>query len=185
MNWEDLPAFYSALTKRNALTAKSLQFCILTVARPIEVREARWSEIENNIWTIPGSRMKMGKTHRVPLTDEALKILKTLRGMHQHFIFPNPSGQVQSEAAMMGLLRRMGFSYFTVHGFRSTFRVWASESARADREVSELCLAHAVGNYVERAYARSELLERRRELLNRWTQFVLGKSGQVLKLGAR
>ena len=78
MNWKDLPTFYSALTKRNALTAISLQFCILTVARPIEVREARWSEIENNIWTIPGSRMKMGKTHRVPLTDEALKILETL-----------------------------------------------------------------------------------------------------------
>ncbi len=185
MNWKDLPTFYSALTKRNALTAISLQFCILTVARPIEVREARWSEIENNIWTIPGSRMKMGKTHRVPLTDEALKILEILRGMHQHFIFPNPSGQVQSEAAMMGLLRRMGFSNFTVHGFRSTFRVWASESARADREVSELCLAHAVGNYVEQAYARSELLERRRELLNQWTQFVLGKSRRVIKLVAR
>ena len=82
-----------------------------------------------------------------------------------------------------GILKRMGTSGVTVHGFRSTFRDWASESARADREVAELCLAHLVGNYVEQAYARSELLERRRELLNLWTQFVLGETGKIIQLG--
>ncbi len=183
MKWQDLPAFYDDLAKREALAARSLQFCILTVARPIEVREATWSEIEDDLWVIPGSRMKMGKTHRVPLTAEALKLLEPFRGLHERYVFPNPSGQPQSQAAMMGLLKRMGTSGVTVHGFRSTFRDWASESARADREVAELCLAHLVGNYVEQAYARSELLERRRELLNLWTQFVLGETGKIIQLG--
>ena len=127
--------------------------------------------------------MKMGKTHRIPLTAGALKLLEPFRGLHERYVFPNPSGQPQSQAAMMGRLKRMGTSGVTVHGFRSTFRDWASESARADREVAELCLAHLVGNYVEQAYARSELLERRRELLNLWTQFVLGETGKIIQLG--
>ena len=167
MPWRDVPAFYAELSQRTAVAAKALQFTILTACRTSEVIGARWDEMDfaARVWTIPAERMKAGEDHRVPLTDEMLAILEPLKAMGSAFIFEGQKRhQPLSNMSMLMLLRRMGRAGFTVHGFRSTFRDWASEAAGAPREVAEACLAHQVGSEVERAYARSDMLERRRQL---------------------
>ncbi len=184
MHWQDIPAFYESLKARDAMAAYALRFLMLTGARTGEVLGATWDEIEGNLWTVPASRMKAGKAHRVPLCEEALSILEPLRGLQSKYVF---EGQKRhrplSNMAMEMLLRRMNIQGATVHGFRSSFRDWAGDAAKAPREVAEACLAHSLGNAVERAYARSDLLDRRRRLMGRWSQFVSGKSGKVVKIG--
>ncbi|WP_299376354.1 site-specific integrase [uncultured Tateyamaria sp.] len=175
MPWQDVPAFYSELSKRSAVAAKALQFTILTACRTSEVLEARWPEVdfEARVWTIPAERMKAGEEHRVPLTNEMLAILEPLKAMASEFVFEGQKRhQPLSNMSMLMLLRRMGRDAYTVHGFRSTFRDWASEAAGAPREVAEAALAHQVGSEVERAYARSDVLERRRILACDWCVFV-------------
>jgi integrase len=117
--------------------------------------------------------MKGGKAHRVPLTGDMLAILEPLKAMASDYVF---EGQERhrplSDMSMLMLLRRMGRDVFTVHGFRSTFRDWASKAANAPRELAETALAHKVGSDVERAYARSDLLERRRGLASEWNTFT-------------
>ena len=179
MAWRDVPAFYAELDKRTAMAAKALQFTILTAARTSEVLDMTWPEVDfdTRLWTVPAERMKGGKDHRVPLTDEMLAILEPLKAMASTYVF---EGQKRhrplSNMSMLMLLRRMGREGFTVHGFRSSFRDWASEAANAPRELAEAALAHQIGNDVERAYARSDLLERRRELQMSWNQFVSPRS---------
>ena len=176
MPWRDVPVFYAELDKRTAMAAKALQFTILTAARTTEVLEMTWPEVdfEARLWTVPAERMKGGKEHRVPLTDEMIAILEPLKAMASTYVF---EGQKRhrplSNMSMLMLLRRMGREGFTVHGFRSSFRDWASEAANAPRELAEAALAHQVGNDVERAYARSDLLARRRELMDNWTTFII------------
>jgi integrase len=176
MPWRDVPAFYAELDKRTAMAAKALQFTILTAARTTEVLEMTWREVdfEARLWTVPAERMKGGTEHRVPLTDEMLAIIEPLKAMASTYVF---EGQKRhrplSNMSMLMLLRRMGREGFTVHGFRSSFRDWASEAANAPRELAEAALAHQVGNDVERAYARSDLLARRRELMDNWTTFII------------
>ena len=127
--------------------------------------------------------MKGGETHRVPLTTEMLEILEPLKALDSEVVF---EGQKRhrplSNMAMLMLLRRMKVEGVTVHGFRSTFRDWAAEVAKAPREVAEMSLAHKVGSNVERAYARSDLLDRRRALMERWSQFVTSGKGEVVSL---
>lgn len=174
MPWRDVPAFYAELSERSAVAAKALQFTILTACRTSEVLEARWDEFdfEGRVWTIPAERMKAGEEHRVPLTDEMMAILEPLNAMASNYVFEGQKRhQPLSNMSMLMLLRRMGREGFTVHGFRSTFRDWASEAAGAPREVAEAALAHQVGSEVERAYARSDMLERRRALANAWCSF--------------
>ncbi|APX89272.1 integrase [Brevirhabdus pacifica] len=172
MPWRDVPAFYAELEGRTATAAKALQFTILSACRTSEVLGMTWEEIdsETRLWTIPAQRMKTGVAHRVPLTDEMLRILEPMRAMASAYVF---EGQKRhrplSNMSMLMLLRRIGRGEFTVHGFRSTFRDWAAEAAGAPREVAEAALAHQVGTDVERAYARSDLLERRRELMQTWS----------------
>ena len=172
MPWRDVPAFFAELNARSATAAKALQFTILTASRTSEVLDMTWPEIDFDalLWTIPAARMKGGKGHRVPLTDEMLAILEPLKAMASVYVF---EGQKRhrplSNMSMLMLLRRMGRDGFTVHGFRSSFRDWASEAANAPRELAEAALAHQVGSNVERAYARSDLLERRRKLMVRWS----------------
>ena len=118
--------------------------------------------------------MKGGVVHRVPLTDEMLAIIEPLRAMQSDYVFEGQKRHKPlSNMAMLMLLRRMQVEGVTVHGFRSTFRDWASEAANAPREVAEMSLAHKVGNDVERAYARSDLLDKRRVLMEQWSSFVL------------
>jgi integrase len=180
MEWEAVPAFFAALGDRPSLTSAALQFLILTACRSGEIRGARWQEIEGDVWTIPEERMKARREHVVPLTPAALGVLEAVRGHHDDLVFPSASrtGEVQplSDAAFDRLLKnRMGVKGATPHGFRTSFRSWAADHG-ADREVAELCLAHRIGSEVEQAYQRSNLLNRRRALLERWAQHVEGKA---------
>lgn len=175
MKWQDVPALFEELQHRNAMAAKALMFTCLTGARTGEVLGMRWAELdfEARLWTCPAARMKTSEQHRVPLTVEMLKIIDPLRVISSDYVFEGQKRhQPLSNMAMLMLLRRMKIEDVTVHGFRSTFRDWASEVANAPREVAEMSLAHKVGTDVERAYARSDLLDRRRELMEQWSQFV-------------
>ncbi|WP_171208767.1 MULTISPECIES: site-specific integrase [unclassified Ruegeria] len=175
MPWQELPAFYADLQTRSAMAAKALQFTILTACRTSEVLEMKWPEVDVDarLWTIPAERMKGGQVHRVPLTDEMLAILEPLRALASDYVFEGQKRhQPLSNMSMLMLLRRMRQDGVTVHGFRSSFRDWAAEAARAPRELAEAALAHQVGSDVERAYARSDLLERRRDLIERWCKSV-------------
>ncbi len=180
MLWQDVPAFYAELKARDAMAAKALMFTCLTGSRTGEVLGMQWGEVDlqARLWICPEIRMKTGILHRVPLTDEMLAIIEPLRAMHSEYVFEGQKRHKPlSNMAMLMLLRRMQVEGVTVHGFRSTFRDWASESENASREVAEMSLAHKVGSDVERAYARSDLLERRRALMERWSQFVAPNRG--------
>ncbi|AEI94199.1 tyrosine-type recombinase/integrase [Roseobacter litoralis] len=185
MHWRDVPAFYSDLRGRNAMSAKALMFTCLTGSRTGEVLGTQWGEIDLDarVWTCPAIRMKTGEDHRVPLTDEMLSIIEPLRAMQSDYVF---EGQKRhrplSNMSMLMLLRRMQVEGVTVHGFRSTFRDWASDVANAPREVSEMSLSHLVGSDVERAYARSDLLDRRRALMERWSNYVIGSQTNIIKM---
>jgi len=177
MNWRDVPEFYANLRNRSAMAAKALMFTCLAGARTGEVLGMRWEELDcdEKIWFCPGERMKTGMEHRVPLTDEMLLIIEPLKALNSDVVFEGQKRhQPLSNMAMLMLLRRMKIEGVTVHGFRSTFRDWASEVAHAPREVAEMSLSHRIGSAVEQAYARSDLLEKRRELLKRWSDFVSG-----------
>lgn len=181
MRWQDVPEFFAGLRERNAMAAKALMFTCLSGARTGEALGLRWAEIdfEDRLWICPAERMKTGEEHRVPLTEEMLAIIEPLRAMRSEYVF---EGQKRhhplSNMAMLMLLRRMGAEDVTVHGFRSTFRDWAAEVANVPREVAEKSLAHAVGNDVERAYARSDLLEKRRALMRDWSHYVASGRAQ-------
>ena len=180
MPWRDVPAFYAELEGRSATAAKALQFTILTACRTSEVLGMTWGEVDLDarLWTIPAAQMKGGVQHRVPLTDEMLRVLEPMKAMASEYVF---EGQKRhrplSHMSMLMLMRRMERGQFTVHGFRSTFRDWAGEEAGAPRQVAEAALAHQVGSEVERAYARSDLLERRRELMRNWSWCVVKPRG--------
>lgn len=185
MAWQDVPAFYADLKVRDAMAARALMFTCLTGSRTSEVLKMRWDEVDSQaqLWTCPADRMKGGDTHGVPLTDEMLTIIEPLRAMQSEYVFEGQRRHKPfSNMAMLMLLRRMQVEGVTVHGFRSTFRDWASESANAPREVAEMSLAHKVGSDVERAYARSDLLEKRRLLMSRWSSFVCGEESTVPKV---
>ena len=156
MHWRDVPAFYADLKTRSAMAAKALMFTCLTGSRTGEVLGLRWDEIDFDarLWTCPATRMKTDQAHRVPLTDEMLAIIKPLKAMQSEYVFEGQKRHKPlSNMSMLMLLRRMKVEGVTVHGFRSTFRDWASEVANAPREVAEMSLAHQVGSDVERAYA--------------------------------
>ncbi|GAB5437852.1 tyrosine-type recombinase/integrase [Falsiruegeria mediterranea] len=175
MPWREVPAFYAELQNRSATAARALQFTILSACRTSEVLGMTWDEVDTDarLWTVPAERMKGGQVHRVPLTDEMLAILEPMRALASDYVFEGQKRhQPLSNMSMLMLLRRMRQGGVTVHGFRSSFRDWAAEEASAPRELAEAALAHQVGSDVERAYARSDLLERRRELMDRWSKFA-------------
>jgi integrase len=175
MHWKDLPAFFERLERRHSMAAKALMFTCLTCGRTNEVLGAKWDEFdfENMHWTVPESRMKTGEAHRVPLTTQMTDIILPLKAMNSEYVFEGQKRHhALSNMSMLMLLRRMKIENVTVHGFRSAFRDWASEVENAPRDIAEMSLSHRVGSDVERAYARSDLLERRRELIVRWSKFV-------------
>jgi integrase len=148
----------------------AIEFIILTACRSGEARDATWAEIdfEEAKWVIPAARMKAGKEHRVPLSTRAIEVLKTQRGRHEELIFPSDKGKPYSDMTFTMALRRLGHE-FTVHGFRSTFRDWAAEQTAYPREVCEAALAHVSGkDATEAAYFRSDLFEKRREMMEEW-----------------
>lgn len=188
--WQDVPVFMAKLATREGLSARCLEFIILTAARSGEARGARWAEVDlkAGTWTVPAERMKRGLIHRVPLSPQALAVLASVKGLDPDLVFPSAqrakdgSAKPQSDMVFKALFLRMKREGFTTHGFRSSFRDWASESAHAEREVAEAALSHATGNEVERAYARSDLFERRRKLMDAWGRFCTGEQGAVVQM---
>jgi integrase len=132
--------------------------------------------------------MKLGKSHRVPLSDAALDVLEKVRGLDSEYCFPSPAktkdgrSKPQSVMVFKSLYGRMGINGITTHGFRSAFRDWASEAAHAPREVAEAALAHATGSGTERAYARSSLFDRRKVIMESWADHITGRVGDVVRL---
>ncbi|KAA2241164.1 tyrosine-type recombinase/integrase [Salinarimonas soli] len=189
MPFREVPAFVRGLREREGVASLALEFCILTAARSGEVFGARWSEIDRKakVWTIPAERMKGGREHRVPLTDRALEILAAVETIRtSDYVFPGQrKGRPLSTMAMEMLLRRMKIENATVHGFRSSFRDWAGESTSFPRDVAEAALAHVVGDETERAYRRSDALEKRRRLMAAWAGFVGGGAPDVVTLNDR
>jgi integrase len=178
MAYEKVPAFVQALRERDATAARALEFLILTAARSGEVIGAKWSEVDldRRIWTVPAARMKAGREHRVPLSDQTKAILKDMAAVRVgDLAFPGRGGRPLSNMAMEMLLRRMKADEVTVHGFRSSFRDWAAEETPFPREIAEAALAHVVGDSTERAYRRGDALERRRELMQAWAAYVLSE----------
>ncbi len=158
-------------------TKRALEFLVLTACRSGEVRGAMWSEVdlEGATWTVPAERMKAGKEHRVPLSGQALGVLDEARALSDGswLIFPSQRGRVLSDDAISKLTRQNGIDAVP-HGFRSSFRDWCGDTGVA-REVAEACLAHTIKNQVEAAYARSDLLERRRDVMQQWADYLVSK----------
>ena len=157
------------------------EFLVLTAARSAEARLATWEEIDLDafVWTVPAPRTKAGREHRVPLCSRAVEILDEARRLGVESIsaapddlmFPSQRGKAIRDATLSGLIRRLGIGAVP-HGFRSSFRDWASERTDHSREVIEAALAHVVRNQTEAAYARSDLFERRRRLMNEWMCYL-------------
>lgn len=174
--YKELNSFMVTLRAREGITARALEFAILTVARSGEVRGATWSEIdfENKIWKIPAFRMKAGKEHRVPLCENVLALLKELpRVAGSKYIFPAPRKDQLSDMALTSVLKRMERKDLTQHGFRSTFRDWAGETTSYPREVIEHALAHQLKDKAEAAYQRGDLLAKRALLMADWACYCI------------
>jgi integrase len=173
--YAEIGEFMRLLRDQGGTAARALEFTILTAARTGEVIGARWDEIDfaAKVWNVPADRMKAGKLHRVPLSAAALDLLKGLQGASESpYVFPGGRrGKPLSNMAMLVLLRRMGRGDLTAHGFRSTFRDWAGELTSFPREVIEAALAHALESKVEAAYARGDLIEKRRKLMEAWAAY--------------
>jgi integrase len=177
MPYAQLPAFMIELRKREGIASRALEFTILTAARTGEVIGATRSEIDfkNKVWTIPASRMKAGREHRVPLSDRAVKLLKALPYEEDNpflFVGMRPRTGLSNMAMAMLLQERMGRDDVTVHGFRSSFRDWAAEETATPNHVLELALAHIIENKAEAAYRRGDLLEKRRPLMAAWAAYI-------------
>ena len=182
--YADVPAFVARLrgSDRAELTKLAFEFLILTAMRTSEVRGTEWQEVDEAeaLWTVPAGRMKKRREHRVPLSGRALDIIKSARvlGDGSPLVFPgrNPTKPMSNTIFEM-TLRRMQVPV-TTHGFRSSFRDWAAETTNLPREVAEMALAHTVGNKVEAAYRRGDLLAKRRELMELWSTFCGGTHAQ-------
>jgi integrase len=173
MPFAELPAFIEELRQHQGISAKALEFTILTAARTSEVIGARWKEIDLDaaVWTVPAARMKTHKEHTVPLSKAAVTLLDALLREDGGYVFPGAKDKAHlSDEAMLELLRRMR-SDLTVHGFRSTFRDWAGDKTHFPREVIEAALAHRLKDKVEAAYRRSDALEKRRALMEAWAEY--------------
>lgn len=173
--YAEMPEFVANLQGQTGVAAQALAFTILTAGRTSEILSARWEEVdlEAKLWTIPASRMKAGKKHRVPLTSAALDILDCRgSGKRAGLIFPHPTtASALSINAMRSVLLRMKVDV-TVHGFRSAFRDWAAEKTSHANEVVEMALAHAIGSQVEAAYRRGDLLQKRTALMDDWSKYL-------------
>jgi integrase len=174
--YAEIGTFVAELREQEGVGARALEFAILTAARTGEAIGARWDELNlaDRLWMVPAERMKGGKEHRVPLSDRAVTIVEDMRKLRGpgDFVFPGlKRGRPLSNMAMLVLLRRMGRSDITTHGFRSTFRDWAAERTNFQNEVIEMALAHAVGDKVEAAYRRGDLFQKRRQLMDAWAKF--------------
>jgi len=189
--YAELGAFMAELRKREGMSARALEFAILCASRSSEVRGATWAEfdLKARVWTISATRMKMKKEHRVPLSDEAVKLLEALPrivgndngadAQDNDYVFPAPRGGQLSDMALTAVLRRMERGGLTQHGFRSTFRDWAGETTAYPREVCEHALAHKLADGVEAAYQRGDMLAKRARLMADWARYCSAVQGNT------
>jgi integrase len=183
MTHADVPAFVAKLRERDAMAARGLEFLILTAARTNEVIGATWAEIDlvGKAWTVTSERTKSGRLHRVPLCDRALAILeevgKGTKRSPDAFLFPGPGKRGSTEAralstnAFRALLLRMDVTNAVAHGFRGSFKTWATEASTFPRDLAEAALSHLVGDETERAYVRGDALAKRRKLMDAWAGY--------------
>lgn len=174
----EIAAFVAQLKAQDGVAARALELLILTAARTGDVLGMQWAEVDmdHGVWVIPAARMKADREHRVPLSTRAMKILREMAALNcDGYVFPGAKeGKGLSNMAMTAVLRRMGRSDITVHGFRSTFRDWAAEVSNHQHEVAEMALAHLVGNKVEAAYRRGNLFKKRIKIMDDWARFCSG-----------
>ncbi|UWQ07918.1 tyrosine-type recombinase/integrase [Aliiroseovarius crassostreae] len=186
MPWQEVPDFFASLNE-GTVVHLALRFLILTGVRSYPIRFAHVDQIEGNVWTIPAEAMKgrrnATEAFRVPLPRQAFEVAsQSAEGAREGFLFPSPRKGVISDAAMARMMERRGLPY-RPHGFRSSFRDWVSEKTNTPFEVAETALGHTVGGSVERAYRRTDHLEQRATLMQRWADFVTGESAQIVRLG--
>jgi integrase len=173
MPYADVPAFMQNLRGRDSVSASALELTILTACRTQEVIGARWSEIDldSATWTIPATRMKAKRDHRVALSHRAVEILRAMPRAGD-FVFINGGGKPLSNMAMAELLKGMDANGFTVHGFRSSFSDWARDRTGYPRDVIEMALAHTIKDKSEAAYRRGDALDKRRRLMAEWARYL-------------
>lgn len=184
MPYTQVPEFIAKLTEKKTMGSLALQTVILTATRSGETRGATWREIDfkAGVWTVPAERMKMKRPHRVPLSPDAIAVLKAARAMPKadlkadSLVFPGATGKPLSDMTLTKILRDMK-EPFTVHGMRSSFRDWAAEQMSMPGEIAEAALAHAVPNAVEAAYRRTTFFDKRREVMEAWGSFCDGSGG--------
>ena len=185
MPYTALPGFLVRLREQPGISARALEFAILTAARTGEVLGTKWDEIdlEARAWTVPATRMKGGREHRVPLSDPAMAILREMeKARISDYVFPSiKRSKPLSNMAMAMMLRGMDVDS-TVHGFRSAFRDWSAECTNFPNEVCEAALAHVIENKAEAAYRRGDMLERRRKLMDAWAQYLEPREGKLVVL---
>jgi integrase len=183
---DDMATFMIKLRTQEGISARALEFAILTATRSGEIRGAAWDEIDLNakVWTIPAERMKAGKEHRAPLSDSAIDLIKNMpRIEDNNYVFPSPRGGMLSDMSISAVLKRMNLDYVP-HGFRSTFRDWASERTHYPRDVAEMALAHTIKNKTEAAYRRDDLLPKRSLMMQDWANFIntVNKPAEVINI---
>jgi integrase len=171
--YADLPGFMAELRDQHGVAARCLEFVILTAARTGEAIGAKWPEIDSaaKLWRVPAERMKAGREHVVPLSDRAIEILEAMPRTGAFVFGGAREGRPLSNTAMLMAMRRMGRGDLTTHGFRSTFRDWAAERTAYPRDVAEMALAHTIGDKVEAAYRRGDLLAKRTRLMRDWGRY--------------
>jgi integrase len=182
MDYRHLPEFMARLRLTNVTARAALEFLILTASRTSEVLKMTWDEVnfDTKVWTVPAHRIKMGREHHVPLSDRAVELLlqmqrRPMQMPHPIFVFPSRRPNLpMNEQILLKTLRTIGYRGSTVHGFRSSFRTWGGEQTEYPREIIEMCLAHQVGNAVERAYWRGNALDKRRVIMDAWAAFCSG-----------
>jgi len=188
ISYNDVSAFIETVLNSSAglSTKLGLEFLILTATRSGEVRNARWDEVNGSLWTIPAERMKAGVAHRVPLPLRCMEILEEARNISKGsgYIFEGTKpNKPLSENTFNKLMKELGLEVHA-HGFRTSFRTWTQEKTNYPREIAEAALAHSLKDKAEAAYARSDLLEKRAELMEAWAQFISTNSSDVIHFRA-
>ena len=187
---DDMPGVYARLVRAKGVAAKATRFTILTAVRAGETTGATWPEIDlkAGIWSISAERMKMDRDHKVTLSREAADLLREMAELRtDDRVFPGQrAGRPLSVASLAKALKAAGGETVTTHGSRSTFKDWCSERTSFPSEVSEMALAHAIGDKVEAAYRRGELLRKRAAMMQQWATFLRSEStGKVVPIGRR
>lgn len=174
MPYNDMQAFMGKLILKDSVSAKALEFTILTSVRTSEVLNSQWREIDfdKKIWTIPAERMKSNREHRVPLSDQAITLLESLPRINDYLFSVRTASPMSNMAMLSFLKKRMNYPTLTVHGFRSTFRDWVAEVSSFPRELAESALAHVLNDKTEAAYQRGDLLEKRRTMMQAWADYM-------------